>query len=448
MFERLFHLSENGSNVYREVAGGCTTFLTMSYIIFLQPVILSACGMDFNSVMVATCIASSVSTFLMGFYANYPIALAPGVGLNVFFAIIVCQGMGVPWQTALGAVFVSGAVFALLSFVGFRKMVMEIIPNSIKLSIAVGIGLMIALLGFQWAGVVVDNPSTLISVGKLTKPYIWVSGLGLIVSMILTCWNVRGAILVGIITSGVTAYLYGIVEFKGIFSTPPSIEPTLFALNLPAVFDWRMLSVIFVFLIVDMFDTVGTLVGVSELGGFMREGKLPRANRALFSDAAGTMFGSLLGTSTVTSYVESSSGISDGARTGLANVVTGMLFLAALFFSPLVQMLGQGIEIGPNRYVYPVIAPALIMVGYMMMRAIRLIDWEKPSDALPAFLTIVMIPFSFSITEGIAFGFMSYTILKISTGNLRDVHPVLLILSILFAIRYFWLPLAYPEMAM
>ena len=296
---------------------------------------------------------------------------------------------------------------------------------------------MISLLGFQWAGIVVDNPATLVSIGSLVSPYIFVSGLGLITSMVLFSLHIRGAILAGMVVSAIAAWANGLIHFQGFFSTPPSIMPTLFQLDLLSALQPNLWAVIFVFFILDLFDTVGTLVGVAELGGFMKDGQLPRANRALLSDSIGTVIGALLGTSTVTSYVESCSGISDGARTGLANMVTGTLFLVALFCAPLVQMLGQGIQTSTGTMVYPVIAPALIMVGYMMIRGVRHIYWEEPTEAIPAFLTIVIIAFSFSITEGIAFGFMSYTLLKLLTGKVKEVHPFLVVLSVIFAGRYF-----------
>ncbi len=438
MLERLFNLSANQTTVRREILGGFTTFLTMSYIIFVQPVILSNAGMDSGAVMVATCLSSALATFLMAFLANYPIALAPAMGHNVFFAFVVCGAMGIPWQTALGAILVSGLLFVILGAFGFRKMIMECIPNSLKYGIAVGIGLMITLLGFEWAGVVVDNSATLVSIGSLTETYVLVSGLGLIVIMVLYCWGMRGAILVGMIVSAISALACGLINFSGIVSTPPSLSATFLKLQPFTLLNVDLITVIFIFFILDLFDTVGTLVGVAELGGFMQNGELPRARPALLSDAIGTVGGACLGTSTVTSYVESCAGIGDGARTGLASVVTGLLFLLALFFYPIAQMLGQGIQTDSGFLVYPVIAPALIMVGFLMIRGVRSITWDEPTESIPAFLAIVIIAFSFSITEGIAFGFMSYALLKILTGRLRDVHPLLLIISIVFVIRYFF----------
>lgn len=439
VLETQFHLTENQTNLRQEIVGGFTTFLTMSYIIFVQPAMLQNAGMDYGAVMVATCISSAVAIFIMGLYANYPFALAPAMGHNVFFTYIVCGQLGVPWQTALGAVFISGCIFIVLGFFGVRKMVMDVIPQPLKFSIAVGIGVMIALLGFQWAGIVVDNPATLISIGTLTKPYVLISGLGFLIAMILTCFHIRGAILFGITASAIMAWQYGLIEYKGIVAPPPAITPTLLQIQPLEALKLSMISVIFIFFILDLFDTVGTLVGVGELGGFMQNGELPRARQALLSDAVGTVTGSLLGTSTITTYVESSSGISDGARTGLANMVTGCLFLLAIFFSPIVEMLGKGILTDSGAYVYPIIAPALIMVGYMMMRGVKHIQWDDPTDAIPSFLCILFIGFSFSITEGIAFGFISYTILKTVTARIHEIHPLMYIFSAIFIFRYFYL---------
>ncbi len=437
--ESQFHLAENQTNLRREITGGFTTFITMSYIIFVQPIILQEAGMDAGAVMTATCIASAIAIFLMAFTANHPIALAPAMGHNVFFSYVVCGQLGIPWQTALGCVFISGSLFILLGVIGFRKFVMDIIPASLKFSIAVGIGVMIALLGFQWAGIVVDNPATLISIGTLTKPYVLISGLGFLVAMVLTCFHVRGAILFGIIASAALAWNFGLIEYKGMIASPPSINPTLLHMQPLHALQWSMASVIFIFFILDLFDTVGTLVGVGEQGGLMENGELPRARQALLSDAIGTVSGAALGTSTITSYVESSSGISDGARTGFANVVTGLLFLLALFFSPLVEMIGKGIQTQSGTLVYPIIAPALIMVGYMMMRGVKHIQWDDPTESIPAFLCVLFIGFSFSITEGIAFGFISYTLLKSVTARFREIHPIMYVISAVFIFRYFFL---------
>ncbi len=439
MLDQWFGLSERQTTVRREVVGGITTFLTMSYIIFVQPVILQNAGMDFGAVTVATCLSSALATLVMGLWANYPVALAPAMGHNTFFAFVVCGVMGISWQTALGAVFISGILFLILGLFGIRKMIMETIPNALKFGIAVGIGLMIALLGFQWAGIVVDDQATLVSIGDLNQPYVLVSAAGLLVAMILTCMNIRGAILLGIVTSAVVGLGYGLISYQGSFSMPPSLKPTLMAFKPQDAIAAGIFQVIFVFFILDLFDTIGTLVGVAEMGGFMENGELPRARRAFMADAIGTVSGAMMGTSTITSYVESYSGISDGARTGLASVVTALLFLVALFLYPIVEMLGSGIKTEGGAFVYPVIAPALIMVGYMMMRGVKFIPWDDATDSIPAYLTIIIIAFSFSITEGIAFGFMSYVLLKLFTGKWRDLNPLLIIISLIFAFRYFYL---------
>ncbi|MFB3788371.1 MAG: NCS2 family permease [bacterium] len=436
MFERLFRLSENQTTARREVIGGFTTFLTMSYIIFVQPVILSGAGMDRGAVMTATCLSSALATFLMAFLANYPIAIAPAMGHNVFFAYTVCVGMNIPWPTALGAVFVSGVLFILFSIFGVRKVIMDSVPESLKFGIAVGIGLMICLLGFQWAGVVVNDDVTLVRIGQMSRPYVWVSGLGLTASMVLMCLNVRGAILFGIGVSAAAAAWLDLVTYQGVISAPPSLAPVWLAFQPLAALKLGLATVIFTFFILDLFDTMGTLVGVAELGGFMRNGELPRARQAFLADALGTAAGAALGTSTVTSYVESCSGIADGARTGLASVVTGLLFLLSLIFYPLVEMLGKGIPTPAGNLVYPIIAPALIMVGFMMMRGVKHIPWENYTESMPAFFTIVLIGFSFSITDGIAFGFISYTTLKLLTGRFRDVRPFMWLITAVFILRF------------
>ena len=443
MLEKLFHLSENETTVRREIIGGMTTFLTLSYIIFVQPALLSdphGAEMDFGAVMTATCLSSALAIFLMAFLANYPIALAPGMGHNVFFSFIVCGAMGIPWQTAMGAILISGSLFVILGAFGFRKAIMDCIPPALKFGIAVGIGLMIALLGLEWAGLVINSEATLVTVATdLNAPHILVSGAGLLVIMILSCYNVRGSVLLGMIVSGVLAWWFGLIVYDGAFAMPPSLAPTFFQLDPIAAFSTGFLTIIFIFFILDLFDTIATLVGVAELGGFMKGDELPRARQALLSDAIGTVGGACLGTSTVTSYVESCAGISDGARTGLANVVTGLLFLAALFTEPLVRLLGKGLPAETGGLVYPIIAPALIVVGFLMMRAVKLIPWDDYTESIPAFISIVFIAFSFSPTEGIAFGFISYTILKLTTGRVRDVHPLMWIISLVFIFRYFYL---------
>jgi AGZA family xanthine/uracil permease-like MFS transporter len=438
MFEKLFKIKEQGSSITQETLGGLTTFMTMAYIIFVQPAVLSAAGMDFGSVMVATCISSALATFLMAFLANYPIALAPAMGHNFFFVYTICLAMGVPWQTALGANFISGIAFLILSLFGLREMLINAIPASLKQAIAVGIGLFIALIGFQWAGIVVYTPGTILGFGDLHSPPALLAIFGVFVITILYTLKIRGAIVIGIIATAIVGAVAGMVSYNGIVSTPPSLAPTFFKLNVSAAFTVSLLPTVFILFFLDLFDTVGTLIGVSEQAGFTRDGKLPRARPALLSDAIGTVCGTLFGTSTVTSYIESATGVATGARTGFANLITGLLFLVALLFFPLVQMIGGGIKIGGTT-LYPITAPALIIVGTLMMSGVAKIAWNDITEAIPAFLTIVIMPYAYSITEGIAVGFIFYTLLKLLTGKIKQVHPILIIFTVLFILRYIFL---------
>jgi len=442
MLERFFRLKENGTTVSRELTAGATTFMAMCYIIFVQPVILSAAGMNKGAVMVATVLSSAIATLIMGFYANYPIALAPAMGHNFYFAFTVCGavamgGYGYSWQVALGAVFVSGVVFIILSFFGFRELIVNIIPPSLKYGIAVGIGLLIAFLGFEWSGLVVDTPGTLVGLGDIKSPPVLLSLFGLGLIFVLYLLRVPGAIILGMIGTALAGLLCGLVHYYGIVAKPPSISSTLFKLDIAGVFrSVDFLSIIFVFFFLDLFDTVGTLVGVSEQAGFLKEGRLPRARQALFSDAVGTVSGALLGTSTVTSYVESAAGVAAGGRTGLANVATAVLMLLSLFFYPVVEMVGGGYEMAKGVTLYPVIAPALIMVGSFMIRGVRKINWDDPTEAFPAFLTMLVMPLTFSITEGIAFGFISLAFLKLITGRGKELHWLIYLFAFLFVLRY------------
>ena len=440
MLEKLFRLQESGTTVKREIVAGCTTFMTLSYIIFVQPAVLSAAGMDSGAVMAATCITSALAMVLMALLANYPIALAPGMGHNFYFAFTVCLTLGVPWQNALGAVFIAGVLFILLFFVGLREKVMTILPVSLRNAIPAGIGLLIALVGLEWAGLIVDHPATYVTLGDLKSPPALLSLFGVIVIAILFALQVRGAILIGILASTVVGLITGMVKFQGIVSAPPSIAPTFLQLQIPNILvDPKMISVIFIFIFLDLFDTVGTLVGVGEQGGFMVDGKLPKARQALLSDAVATSAGALLGTSTVTSYIESASGISAGGRTGLTSMVTAVLMLLALFFNPLIKMVGAGYPIGENTFLYPIVAPALIIVGSLMLKNVISIDWDDVTESLPAFLTLLLMPLTISITEGIAFGFISYALLKLVTRQGRQVHWLIYLFAVLFVARYIWL---------
>ena len=439
MLERVFSLKENETNVRQEAVAGLTTFMTMSYIIFVQPAVLGAAGMDPGAVMVATCISAALGTALMALMTNYPIALAPGMGENFYFSYIVVLTLGYSWQVTLGAVFISGAAFILLSTVGLREKIISILPGCLKNSIPVGLGLLIALVGLEWSGLVVSHPVTYVTLGDITSTPTLLSILGLLVMAILFALRVRGAILVGFVITTAIGLIIGLLEFKGVFAPPPSLDGTLFKLEIPNIFtNPELITVIFIFLFLDLFDTVGTLIGVSQSAGYMENGKLPRARGALLSDAVATSTGALLGTSTVTAYIESTTGISAGGKTGLTGIVVALLFILAIFINPLVQMIGSGHQVG-NITLYPVIAPALIMIGAMMFRNIINIDWEDYSEAIPAFLTLLIMPLAFSITDGISFGVISYVLLKIVRGKGKRVHWLLYLFAILFVARYIWL---------
>ena len=440
MIEKLFQLRASGTTLKREIVAGCTTFMTLSYIIFVQPAVLSAAGMDSGAVMAATCITSAFAMVLMALLANYPIALAPGMGHNFYFTFTVCLTLGISWQIALGAVFIAGVLFVLLSFVGLREKVMGILPVSLRNAIPAGIGLLIALVGLEWAGLIVDSPATYVMLGDLKSAPALLSVFGLVVIAILFALNVRGAILIGILASTVAGLIFGLVKFEGVVSAPPSIAPTFFKLQIPNIFvASELIAIIVMFIFLDLFDTVGTLVGVGQQAGLMVDGKLPRARQALFTDAVATSTGALLGTSTVTSYIESASGISAGGRTGLTNIVTAILMLLALFFSPLIKMVGAGYAGGENMTLYPVIAPALIIIGCLMLKNVVSINWDDFTESIPAFLTLLMMPLTISITEGIAFGFISYALLKLVSGRGRQVHWLIYLFAVLFVARYIWL---------
>ncbi len=432
----LFRLEENQTTIRRELVGGATTFMTMSYIIFVQPAVLSIAGMDRGAVMVATCISSALATLLMGLLARYPIALAPAMGHNIFFAVIVCGAMGFTWQQALGANFISGAVFLVLALAGFWSGLVAAVPDSLKHAIAAGIGLLIALIGLEYGGLVVDAPGVLVGLGDLTSKPVGLVLFGLLLTAVLLTLRVPGAILIGIVATAFLGIPLGIVKYYGLLAMPPSIAPTFLKLDIPGALRSGVIPVIFVLFFLDVFDTVGTLIGVSGPAGFLRRGKLPRADQAMLADAVGTVGGTLLGTSTVTSYIESATGIAQGARTGLANLPTAALFLGALFFSPLAEMIGGEVQYG-GLNLRPVIAPPLIIVGYLMMKSVSLIPWDDITEAIPSFLAIILMPLTLSITEGISFGFISYSLLKLVSGKGRQVHWLIYLFSILFILRYF-----------
>jgi len=438
MLERLFKLRENGTTVRAELVGGATTFMTMAYIIVVHPQMLSSsagAGMDFNAVVAATCIGAAIGTLLMAFLANYPIALAPGLGLNAYFSFIICGKMGVPWETALGIVFLSGIVFTLLTVARVREMVVNAVPAPLKFATAAGIGLFIAFIGLQDAGVVVSDPATYVTLGDLRQPPVLLALFGLVVTAAMMSGRIRGAIFWGIIVTGLAGVVTGLVRFTGVFALP-DLSPTFMKMRPIAALRVEYIAPIVVLLFFDMFDTVGTLIGVGEQAGFMKDGKLPRVNRALVSDSIATMAGAPLGTSNVTSYIESAAGVSAGARTGLANLFTAGLFIVALFFTPLVQMFGSGHETASGVVLHPITAPALIIVGCLMMKCVARIDWGEYSDAIPAFLTLIVMPLTFSISHGLAVGFISYPLVKALSGRVREVHWLVYLLAALFLLRY------------
>ena len=439
VLDRLFHLTENRTTVRTEIIGGLTTFLAMAYIIFVQPAVLGAAGLDAGAVMVATCVASGIASLLMAFLANYPIAVAPAMGHNFFFAFTVVVGMKVPWQIALGGVAIAGLLFIATAGVGLRERLITAIPDSLKHAMTVGIGLLIALIGLEWSGLVVASSGTLVTLGHLKSPPTLLALFGLLTMAVLMARRVRGALLIGFLVSTLAGLAAGLVHYQGLFSRPPSIAPTLLQLDMTGALQPSMVSVIFVFFFLALFDSVGTLVGVASQAGLMRDGTLPRARQALLADAVGTVVGAALGTSTVTAYIESATGVAAGARTGLASVVTALLFFLSLLFFPLVRMIGGGYPGANGAVLYPVVAPALILVGTMMMAGVRAIAWDDATEAIPAFLTIVIMPLAVSITDGIAFGFIAYVALKLATGRAAEPHPLVYVFATLFVLRYVFL---------
>ena len=436
MLEKIFKLSQLNTNVKKEFIGGSTTFMTMAYIIIVQPTVLSAAGMDFGAVLLATCLSSAAAIVIMGLYANYPIALAPGMGQNFFFTYVVVLTLGVNWQKALGVIFIAGLIFVVLSFFGLRERIINAIPQSLKSAIAVGIGLMITLIGLEWGGLVVDHPTLLVALGDFGNPATLLSLAGLVITAILLVRKIPGAMLIGIVATTLLGILCGLIPYKGIFSNPPSMQATFLKLDIVGALSFDLLTLILTFLILDLFDTIGTLIGVASEAGLLKEGKLPRAEKALFSDAIGTVIGASLGTSTITSYVESAAGVASGARSGLANFFTAFYFILAIFIYPLIQMIAGGIEIEKGISLYPSIAPVLILVGVYMIKSISTIPWDDLSESIPAFITLVFIPFSFRITEGIALGFISYALLKLFQGNVKEVPILVWLFAIIFLLRY------------
>ena len=439
LLERLFALKKSGTSVRRELVAGLTNFMTISYIIFVQPSLLAIAGMDYGAVLVATCVSSAIATFFMAFLTNYPVVLAPGMGLNAYFVFDVClnQSLGVSWQEGLGIIFISGLLFFILSFVGIREAIMNALPASLQHAIAIGIGLFIAFIGLQMSGIITRHSATYVTRGDLLSTPVLLSLFGIAVTLALMARKVRGAILIGVLVSAVGNLIFGLAKYEGIAAPPPSLAPTFFKLQLPNIFaKLELISVVFVFFAIDMFDSIGTLTAIGYRAELMEEGKLAKARRALITDAGGTVGGALLGTSTVTCYIESATGIAVGGRTGLTAVFTGLFMLLSIFLYPLVKIVGGGYAISQTTTLYPIIAPALIVVGGLMLRNVSLIDWEDLTESVPAFLTMIMMPLSFSITDGIGFGLVSLAFLKLVTGRGKEVNPIVYYFALFFIACY------------
>ncbi|SDH68556.1 putative MFS transporter, AGZA family, xanthine/uracil permease [Vibrio xiamenensis] len=425
MLEKLFKLSEHKTTVKTEIIAGITTFLTMAYIIFVNPSILSATGMDEGSVFVATCLAAAVGCFIMGVVANYPIAQAPGMGLNAFFTYSVVLGMGYTWQVALAAVFVSGVLFILLSLFKIREWIINSIPMSLRTGISAGIGLFLAFIALQNAQIVVDNPATLVSVGDFTSLPTILAAVGFFLTIALVYRGVTGAVMIAILATTVLGIIFGDVQWHGVMSMPPSMAPTFLKLDFSHIFEVGMISVVFAFLFVDLFDTAGTLVGVAQKADLIGEdGKIPRLNKALLADSTATSIGALLGTSNTTSYVESTAGVAAGGRTGLTAVVVGILFLLALFFSPLAGMIPAYATAG-----------ALFYVAILMLSGLVNIDWHDLTEAAPVVVTCLLMPLTYSIAEGIVLGFISYTAIKVLSGKGREISASVWVMSAIFVAK-------------
>jgi len=427
--ERYFLFSELGANWRTETLAGCTTFVTMAYIIFVNPSILQEAGMPVAAVTAATCLASALGCFLMGAIARYPIALAPGMGLNAYFTYTVCQGMGVPWQTALGAVFISGIVFLLLTAVGIRQLILESIPRELYSAVAVGIGLFIAFIGFRNAGIIQPHASTVVTLGNLRDPGTLLAIFGLLLIAGLMAWRVRSAMLIGILGTTGLGILTGLVRWNPQPYSPAALSGTFMKLELGRTLELGLIEIVFVFLFVDMFDNIGTLVAVGTRAGlFDRDGHIPRVNRILTADALASTAGAVCGTPTVVSYIESAAGVVAGGRTGITAIVCGLLFLLSLFVAPLVGVI-------PAQAT----APALIIVGALMLTHTEDIEWHNPVTAIPAFLTLATIPLTFSIANGLAFGFTAYTLLRVISGDWRKVNWLVYLLTGLFIARFLYL---------
>ena len=429
MLNKFFKLEENNTNVKTEILAGVTTFMTMAYILAVNPDILSATGMDKNALFTATALSAFVATLVMALVARLPFALAPGMGLNAFFAFTVVLGMGHTWQFALTAVFLEGIIFILLTAFNIRELIVNAIPLPLKHAVSAGIGLFIAFIGLQNAGIIVNNDAVLVGLGDMGSAAVLIALFGVVLTAVLLSLKVKGALLIGIFAATIAGLPFGVTKMPGshLVDIPPSLSPIFMKFEFSQIFSLDMLIVLFTFLFVDMFDTVGTLVGVSSKAGMLdKDGNVPRVKQALFADSIGTFFGAIFGTSTVTTYVESASGVAEGGKTGLTALSTAALFLIALFFAPLFTMVPAAAT-----------APALILVGFFMMSPILKIDFENYTESIPAFVTIIVMPLTYSIAEGIVFGMLSYVLLKILTGKVKDISIVMIVLAALFVLKFF-----------
>jgi len=425
----MFELEKNGTTVRTELLAGLTTYVTMVYITFVNPAILAETGMDKGAVFVATCLAAAFGSGFMGLYANYPVALAPGMGLNAYFTYSVVKGLGIPWQAALGAVFLSGVLFLIVSVTPIREWMINSISRSLKLAISVGIGFFLAVIGLQSAGVIAADPTTLVTLGDLKSPAIAIAVLAFVLMCALYARNVPGAILIGILAAYAAGIVLGLSTFAGAASLPPSIQPVLLQLDVTSALDFGMAAIVFTFFFVVLFDNSGTLIGVAHAAGMMRpDGTVPRIGRALTVDSTATMVGAALGTSSTTSYIESAAGVKAGGRTGLVALTVAALFLATLFFAPLAGSVPTFAT-----------APALLFVGCLMIAGARDIDYEDATEYVPAAVTIVSMPLTYSIADGIAFGLVTYAGIKLLAGRPREISPAVAILAVLFVARFAFL---------
>ncbi len=429
MLEKFFKLKENGTTPRTEIIAGITTFLTMAYILAVNPNILSAAGMDPNALFTTTAIAAIIGTLVMALWAKLPFALAPGMGLNAFFAFSVVLGMGHTWQFALTAVLIEGVIFILLTAFNVREAIANAIPKSVKTAISAGIGLFIAFIGLQNAGIIVNHDATLVSLGNITSGTALLGLIGLIITSVLVVKKVKGDLLIGIILTALIGIPLGITQINGFISAPPSIEPIFFQFEFSEIFTFDMLIVVFTFLFVDIFDTLGTLVGVSTKAGMLdKDGKIPNAKKAFMADAIGTTAGAMLGTSTVTTYVESAAGVSEGGRTGMTALITALCFAVALFFSPIFLAIPGAAT-----------APALILVGLYMLGPIKELEFTDFSETIPAFICIIAMPLAYSIAEGITLGVLSYVVINLIAGNFKKLSIGMYVLAVLFILKYIFI---------